>query len=102
MNKKIIRPIDVALAKAIHFGYEFVNLSELRLTDDVTSAIPRPMPKRYRANPVANQDKAIAVVGADPSHLDVVETLKRLLNTDIELRVATDEDIDAALNRYNE
>jgi hypothetical protein len=43
------------------------------------------MAKRYRANPVAKQDKAIAVAGADPSDLEVIETLKRLLNTDIEI-----------------
>ena len=31
---KIIRPIDLAQAKAAHFGYEFINLSEVRVTDD--------------------------------------------------------------------
>jgi type IV pilus assembly protein PilB len=100
MTKKIVRPINVAQAKAIHFGYEFVNLSELRLTEDVISAIPRHVAKRFRAIPVAKQDKVIAVALADPSDLDVVDTLQRLLKTDIELRVATDDDIDAALNRY--
>jgi type II secretory ATPase GspE/PulE/Tfp pilus assembly ATPase PilB-like protein len=102
MTKKINRPIDVAQAKATNFGYEFVNLSELRLTDDVISAVPRHLAKRYRAIPVAKQEKVIAVALADPSDLDVVDTLQRLLNTDIELRVATDEDIDAALNKYYE
>jgi general secretion pathway protein E/type IV pilus assembly protein PilB len=100
LAKKIIRPIDVAQAKATHFGYEFINLSEIRLTDDVISAIPRHVAKRYRAIPVAKHDKVIAVALADPSDLDVVDTLQRLLNADIELRVATDEDIDGALNKY--
>jgi len=94
MTKKI------AQAKAMHFGFEFVHLNELCLTDEVISAIPANVAKRYRAIPVAKQDKVIAVALADPSDLDVVDTLQRLLNTEIELRVATDEDIDAALNRY--
>jgi general secretion pathway protein E/type IV pilus assembly protein PilB len=97
---KVIRPVDVAQAKAAHFGYEFINLSEFRVTDDVISAIPRHVAKRYRAVPVGKHDHSIAVALADPSDLDVVDTLQRLLNADIELRVATDEDIDTALNKY--
>ena len=37
---------------------------------------------------------------ADPSNLDTVDTLQRMINADIELRVATDEDINHALNKY--
>jgi hypothetical protein len=44
LARKIIRPINVAQAKAAHFGYEFINLSELRLTDDVIAAVPRTSP----------------------------------------------------------
>jgi len=98
--QKIIRPVDVAQAKAAHFGYEFVNLSELRLSDDVISAVPRTVAKRYRAVPVSKHDHTLAVALADPSDLDVVDTLQRLLNADIELRVATDEDIDNTLSKY--
>ncbi len=100
LSKKIIRPVDVAQAKASHFGYEFVNLSDLRLPDDVIAAVPRHVAKRYRAVPVAKHDHTIAVALADPSDLDVIDTLQRMVNADIELRVATDEDIDAALNKY--
>jgi hypothetical protein len=39
--------------------------------------------------PVSKHDHTIAVALADPSDLDVVDTLQRLLNADIELRVAT-------------
>ena len=100
LTKKIIRPVDVAQAKASHFGYEFINLSDLRLSDDVISAVPRHVAKRYRAIPVARHDHTIAVALADPSDLDVVDSLQRMVNADIELRVATDEDIDNALNKY--
>ena len=47
--------------------------------------------------PVAKHDHSVAVALADPSDLDVVDTLQRLLSADIELRVATEEDIEAAL-----
>jgi type IV pilus assembly protein PilB len=100
LDRKIIRPIDVAQAKAAHFGYEFINLSDIRLTDDVISAVPRHVAKRYRAVPVARHDHTVVIALADPSDLDVIDALQRMVNADVELRVAVDEDIDAALNKY--
>ena len=100
LDRKIIRPIDVAQAKANHFGYEFINLGDLRLTDDVISSVPRHVAKRYRAVPVAKHDHTVVIALADPSDLDVIDALQRTVNADVELRVAADEDIDAALNKY--
>jgi len=100
LDRKIIRPIDVAQAKANHFGYEFINLGDLRLTDDVISSVPRHVAKRYRAVPVAKHDHTVVIALADPSDLDVIDALQRTVNADVELRVAVDEDIDAALNKY--
>jgi general secretion pathway protein E/type IV pilus assembly protein PilB len=100
LTQKIVRPIDVAQAKAAHFGYELVTFSDFRLTDDVISAVPRHIAKRYRAVPVAKHGNSIAIALSDPSDLDTIDSLQRALNLDIDLRVATDEDIDAALNKY--
>jgi general secretion pathway protein E/type IV pilus assembly protein PilB len=101
LAKKIIRQVDVAQAKAAHFGYEYINLSDIRLTDDVIAAVPRQMAKRYRAVPVSKHDHTLAVAVADPSELEVMDTLQRMVNAEtIEWRVATDEDIDNALNKY--
>src|SRR3984957_16532743 len=96
---KFIRPINVAQAKAAHFGYEFINLAEVRVTDDVIAAVPRHVAKRYRAIPVAKHDHTVAVGLGDPWDLDVGASLQRWSNADIELRVATDDDIDHALNK---
>ena len=100
ISRKLVRPIDVAQAKAAHFGYEFVNLGQLRLTDDVIAAIPRHVAKRYRAIPVSKTDSTIAIAVADPSDLDTIDSLQRLLNAELELRVALPEDIDASLEKY--
>jgi general secretion pathway protein E/type IV pilus assembly protein PilB len=101
LAQKIIRPVDVAQAKAAHFGYELVTFSDLRLTDDVISSVPRHIAKRYRAVPVAKHDSSLVIALNDPSDLDTLDSLQRALNgVDIEWRVATDEDIDAALNKY--
>lgn len=100
LAKKIIKPIDVAQAKAAHFGYEFINLGDLKIGDDVISSVPRHIAKRYRAVPVSKHDHTIAIALSDPGDLDAMDNLQRMVNADVEWRVALDDDIDNALTRY--
>jgi general secretion pathway protein E/type IV pilus assembly protein PilB len=97
---KIVRPADVTQAKAAHFGAEVVNLSEVKIEDDVISAIPRNVARKYRVIPVFKHDNSITVAIADPSDLATIDSLTHLLHADIDLRVASEADIEAALSKY--
>jgi hypothetical protein len=46
LANKVIKPADVTQAKAAHFGAEVVNLSELKIEDDVIATIPRHIAKK--------------------------------------------------------
>ena len=100
LANKLVRPADVTQAKAAHFGAEVVNLAELKLPDEIISLIRRDIAKKYRAIPVSQQDNTITVAVADPSDLDTIDSLHHLLRADIELKVASEEEIEAALNKY--
>jgi len=100
LERKLVAAPAVTTAKAAHFGVEMVNLGEMRLADDVISAIPRHVAKRYRVVPVHRHANHIAVALSDPSDLDTVDSLHHLLKAEIELRVASEADIDAALSKY--
>ena len=50
LANKLIRPADVTQAKAAHFGAEVVNLSEVKIADDVIATIPRHIARKYRAS----------------------------------------------------
>ena len=93
-------PIVVARAKALHFGTEMVDLGELRLTDDVIAAVPRHIAKKFNVVPVFVHEGTVGVAISDPADLDTIDAIQVSLNTHVELRVATAEDIQAALNRY--
>ena len=86
--------------KAAHFGAEVVNLAELRLPDEIISLIRRDIAKKYRAIPVSKHGNTVTVAVSDPSDLDTIDSLHHLLRADIELKVASEEDIEAALNKY--
>src|SRR5664280_1702107 len=100
LANKIIRPADVTQAKASHFGAEVVNLSEMKIEDDVIATIPRHIARKYRVVPVFKHDNSVTVALADPSDLDTIDSLGHLLHAEIELRVASEADIETALSRY--
>lgn len=100
LERKLISPADVTMAKAAHFGVEVVSLAGMRLEDDLISAIPRHIAKRYRVVPVYRHGNNITIALSDPSDLDTIDSLHHLLKAELEVKVATDEEIDAALSKY--
>jgi len=101
LANKIIRPADVTQAKAAHFGAEVVNLKDLRIADDVIATIPRHIARKYRVIPVFKHEGALTVALADPSDIATIDSLNHLLRMDdINLQVASEEDIENALSKY--
>ncbi len=100
VTRKVIPVTSVTQAKATYFNAEVVTLTDVRLPDDVVASIPRHVAKRYRVVPVYRHDGAIGVALSDPSDLDTIDALHHLLRLEIEPKVASDEEIDAALNKY--
>ena len=100
VTRKVIPSAAVTQAKAAFFHSEVVVLSEMHLTDDVIAAIPRNVAKRYRVMPVYLHDGVIGIALSDPSDLDTIDTLHHLLKLEVEPKVASDEDLDAALNHF--
>src|SRR5262249_10591637 len=96
----LLRPADVARARAAHAGAEFVNIAELRLTDDVIKAVPRHIAKRYNVIPILKDQNGIKVAVTDPSDLDTIDSLQHSLGLQVEIAVASPDDIESALGRY--
>ena len=97
---KVIRPGDVTQAKAAQFGAEVVHLANMKIEDEVIAIVPRDIAKKYRVIPVFKTEGKVAVAIADPSDLNTIDSLTHLLNAEIELRVASEPDIEAALGKY--
>ena len=62
--------------------------------------VPRDIARKYRVIPVFKTEDKVAVAIADPSDLNTIDSLTHLLHSEIELRVASEPDIEAALNKY--
>ena len=95
-----LEPAMVVMAKATYFGVESVDLSGLRLSDEVIAAVPRHVAKKYNAVPVSINDGTVAVAVSDPSDIEAIDGLQVSIGKTVELRVASPADIEAALARY--
>jgi type IV pilus assembly protein PilB len=100
LANRLVTQAAVTQAKASHFGAEVVNLGELQISDDVIATIPRHIARKYRVVPVFKHDSTLTVAMADPSDLATIDSLTHLLRSEIDLRVASESDIEAALSKY--
>lgn len=93
-----IDPSVVTMAKATYFGVESVALGDVHLTDEVIDSVPRHIAKKYNVVPVAVNDGTVVVAVSDPSDIEMIDGLQVALGKTIELRVASPEEIDSAIN----
>ena len=98
--KGVVMPIQVSQAKAAQFGTEFIELGEQTIGDDVVSAVPRNVAHQYKVVPLYMDELSVTVAMADPSNLDAIDGLGQALGMEVNVNVADEEEIEAALKQY--
>ena len=98
--KGVVMPIQVSQAKAAQFGTEFIELGEQTIGDDVVSAVPRNVAHQYKVMPLYMDELSVTVAMADPSDLDAIDGLGQALGMEVNVNVADEEEIEAALKQY--
>ena len=91
---------SVTMAKAAQAGAEVIELDAIQLADDVISAVPRNVVKRFNAVPVYASDDTVTMAIGDPTDLEAIDGLQVALGKQIEVRVASDKEIQNAISRY--
>ena len=84
--------------RAAEFGTEFVDLATVQFTPELLRSIPAELVRRYRALPVFESGRCIAIVMSDPD-LEALDGLHSALGREIELRVADGAQIDSFIQR---
>src|SRR5438094_3684680 len=75
-----------------------VNLSRLRVPEEVMSLVPRDMAKANRLVPIARLDGKLFVAMADPTNVLAVDDLKRRVQLEIVPMIATERAVTDALS----
>jgi hypothetical protein len=100
LEKKLITPIQIATAKAAQFGAEIAVLREMSIDPTVISLVKPYFAWRYRIVPIEKITNHLVIAISDPSDLNTIDSLTHLLNAEIEIRVAAEDDLDEALGKY--
>lgn len=95
----LIMPNDIWCAIAADAGMPFVeNLDHIH--EDAVKAVPKNFAQRYQIMPILKDGPILRIAISNPYDLETQDTLRNLLNTDIELVVAPPDTIQQAIKRY--
>jgi type II secretory ATPase GspE/PulE/Tfp pilus assembly ATPase PilB-like protein len=92
------RHISQGLADQL--GIPTVSLAEIEIPKKIVDLVPLNVALIYRIVPVRKEGDALCVATADPTNIDVLDNLERLLEAPIKPLLCTPDDIRTALARY--
>ena len=87
-----------ALAKA--YRMPFVDLTGLEVDDNVVGKLPESVARENSIFPLADLGGTLRIATCDPADMDAQEKLRFILNREIEMAIATREQIVEAINRH--
>ncbi len=96
----ILTKEDVARTLAAHSNIDFVDLSQVTISDDVIKMVPEEVARRFKVIPVTVAEAGLVVAIADPLDFETLDSLRFLLKQEVELVCATDDQIREAMVKY--
>ncbi|MFH1665761.1 MAG: ATPase, T2SS/T4P/T4SS family [Candidatus Omnitrophota bacterium] len=100
VGMKAISKEDLFAALSEELGIPPINLSNLRIDDEVLRLIPKRISKTYRILPISRMNRQLTVAMVDPLNIIAIDDLKILTNMDISPVLASEDDMKDALRKY--
>src|SRR6195256_2577787 len=97
-DKQFVTEQDMAFSMGRCLNTPPVNLSKLRIPEEVMALIPREMAKANKLVPIARLNGKLFVAMADPTNVLAVDDLKRRVQLDIVPMIATERAVSDALS----
>lgn len=82
---------EETLTKAIakQFGFKYVDLDKTPVSSNVTGLVPEDLIKKYNILPLGIDDGRLKLIISDPSDLDMMDTVRFRLNTELDCYLAS-------------
>src|SRR4030095_11221766 len=97
-DKQFVSDQDMAFSMGRCLNTPPVNLSKVRVPDEILGLVPRDMAKAHKLIPVARLDTKLFVAIADPTNVLAVDDLKRRVQMEIVPMIATERAVSDALS----
>jgi len=82
------------------WGIPSISLKGVSIDKGILSKVPAKFASHYKLIPISLEENVLSVAISDPFNLQVVDDLKLLLEYEVKVFLAGEEDIDEALRRY--
>src|SRR3954466_3492741 len=96
-DKEFVTEQDMAFSMGRCLNTPPVNLSKIRVPEDIMALVPREMASANKLVPVARLNGKLFVAMADPTNVLAVDDVKRRVQMDIVPMIATEKSVNDAL-----
>jgi type IV pilus assembly protein PilB len=96
-DKQFVTDQDMTVSMGRCLNTPLINLSKLRVPEDVMSLVPRDLAKANKLVPIARLNGKLFVAMADPTNVLAVDDVKRRVQLDIVPMIATEKAVNDAL-----
>ena len=92
--------VDIAKTLATQLNIDFVNLKNLKIPEEILSAIPADTATASMIIPIGKKGKKLKVAMANPLEHYVIDDLRFFTQLDVDIAVAPESEVNDAINRY--
>lgn len=96
-DKQFVTDQDMTVSMGRCLNTPLINLSKLRVPEEVMSLVPRELAKANKLVPIARLNGKLFVAMADPTNVLAVDDVKRRVQLDIVPMIATEKAVNDAL-----
>src|SRR3989442_6092074 len=97
-DKQFVTDQDMTVSMGRCLNTPLINLSKLRVPEEVMSLVPRELAKANKLVPIARLNGKLFVAMADPTNVLAVDDLKRRVQLEIVPMIATERSVQEALS----
>ena len=97
-DKQFVTDQDMAFSMGRCLNTPPINLSKVRVPEEILNLMPRDMAKTHKLVPIAQLDMKLFVAMADPTNVLAVDDLKRRVQMEIVPMIATERAVSDALS----
>jgi type IV pilus assembly protein PilB len=100
-DKQFVTDQDMAFSMGRCLNTPPINLSKVRVPEEILDLIPRDLAKAHKLVPIARLDKKLFVAMGDPTNVLAVDDLKRRAQMEIIPMITTERAVSEALSGVN-
>jgi type IV pilus assembly protein PilB len=102
LNQKLLSNEDIVKAKAIAADVSYVDLTAIKVDQNILKNLSKEMAKKYKAVPFGFSGNMLNVAMLNPNNIQVIEFIERRSSFRVNPYMASEESIDKVIDQYQD